>query len=52
MATGDVFVLMLIQIREWLPPLYFLLCVNRGNVLGLWVLPVAWGGGCLGGLKF
>ena len=32
-------------------PLYFMLCVARGDVLGLWVLSVAWGGESLGGPK-
>ena len=42
---------MLSQIRAWLPPIFFVVFA-RGDVLGLWVLPVEWEGGCFGGPKF
>ena len=39
---------MLIQIRAWLP-FFFFVMFSSGDVLELWVLPVARGGGCFGG---
>ena len=39
------------QIRAWLPPNCFVVFV-RDNVLGLWVLPVEWEGGCFVRPKF